>query len=368
MHMRKVNTDFECVVVGAGIIGLSIARSFSKRGINVLVLEKNKKFGEETSSRNSGVIHAGIYYPKGSLKSLFCKKGNEELYKYARKRKIKINKCQKLIVSCSKSDEIILNKIKSIGKLNGVELFKKTNSDLKRMEPNLNCYSALLSKGSGIIDVHNLMMNFISDIERKKSQIVFNSTVDKVDATQEKIIFSVNSKETFSTKLFINCSGLFSHILAKKIMGLKKELIPKINFIKGNYMKLSGKSPFSRLIYPVPSKFGLGIHSTLNLSGQTIFGPDDEKVTEINYNVSERKKKKFVNSVKKFWPDIIDRNIAPDYSGIRTKTEDNDFMIQDYTNHKVPGLVNLFGIDSPGLTSSIPIGEYVSSKCLNYLR
>ena len=151
MHMRKVNTDFECVVVGAGIIGLSIARSFSKRGVNVLVLEKNTKFGEETSSRNSGVIHAGIYYPKGSLKSLFCKKGNEELYKYARKRKIKINKCQKLIVSSSKSDEIILNKIKRVAKLNGVELSKKTNSDLKKMEPNLKCYSALLSRGSGII-------------------------------------------------------------------------------------------------------------------------------------------------------------------------------------------------------------------------
>ena len=366
--MRKLITDFECVVVGAGIIGLSIARSFTKRGVNVLVLEKNTKFGEETSSRNSGVIHAGIYYPKGSLKSLFCKKGNEELYKYAIERKIKINKCQKLIVACSKSEETILKKIKKIGKLNGVELSQKTNLDLKKMEPNLDCYSALLSKSSGIIDVHNLMLNFVSDIERKKGQIVFNSRVDKVDATKDKIYFSVNSKENFSTKLFINCSGLFSHILAKEIIGLKKELIPRINYVKGNYMKLSGKSPFSRLIYPIPSKFGLGIHSTLNLSGQTIFGPDDEKILKINYNIGERKKKKFVNSVKKFWPSIVDRNITPDYSGIRTKTDSNDFMIQDYTNHKVPGLVNLFGIDSPGLTSCIPIGEYVSSKCLNYLR
>jgi len=366
--MKKINTDFECVVVGAGVIGLSIARSFSNRGVNVLVLEKNAKFGEETSSRNSGVIHAGIYYPNYSLKSLFCKKGNIELYKYAKERKIKVNKCQKLIVSCSKSDEVILKKIQKIGKLNGVELFQKTNSDLKKMEPNLDCNSALLSKNSGIIDVHNLMLNFISDIEKKKSQIVFNSKVDKVDATKEKIFFSVDSKKLFSTKFFINCSGLFSHILAKKIIGLNKKLIPKIKYIKGNYMKLSGNSPFNRLIYPTPTKFGLGIHSTLNLNGQTIFGPDDEKITKIDYNVSERKKKKFVDSIKKFWPNIINKNITPDYSGIRTKTENNDFVIQDYTEHKVPGLVNLFGIDSPGLTSSIPIGEYVSSKCINYLR
>ena len=183
---------------------------------------------------------------------------------------------------------------------------------------------------------------------------------------KKKIKFCINNDNNYySTKFLINCSGLESHLLAQNIKQLKKSSIPKIIFVKGSYMKLSGKSPFKKLIYPVPTKNGLGIHSTLNLDGQTIFGPDDEVVKEINYNVFDEKRLKFVNSIKKFWPEISLDKITCDYSGIRTKVKKNDFIIQDHSDHQIKGLINLFGIDSPGLTSSIPVGEFVADKYID---
>jgi L-2-hydroxyglutarate oxidase LhgO len=365
--MVKDRTDFECVVVGAGILGLSVARSISKRNKKVLVLEKNRRFGEETSSRNSGVIHAGIYYPKKSLKSIFCVKGNSEIYSFAKKRGIHFNKCGKLIVANNPSEEKILLKIKKNASKNGISLLYINNKKLKTIEPNLNCFSALYSETSGVIDSHDLMTNFVFDIESKKGELVFGCKVNTISIEKEKIKFSVNKNNFFTTKVLINCSGLESHLLAKKIKQLNKSLIPKIKFVKGSYMKLTGKSPFKKLIYPVPTQNGLGIHSTLNIEGQTIFGPDDEIVKKINYNVSEEKKEKFINSIKKFWPEISKDKITCDYSGIRTKVKKNDFIIQDYNDHHLKGLINLFGMDSPGLTSSIPIGEYVANKCIYIL-
>jgi L-2-hydroxyglutarate oxidase LhgO len=211
------------------------------------------------------------------------------------------------------------------------------------------------------------MTNFVFDIENKKGELVFGCKVNTISIEKEKIKFSVNKNNFFTTKVLINCSGLESHLLAKKIKQLNKSLIPKIKFVKGSYMKLSGKSPFKKLIYPVPTQNGLGIHSTLNIEGQTIFGPDDETVKKIDYNVSEEKKEKFINSIKKFWPEISKDKITCDYSGIRTKVKKNDFIIQDYNDHHLKGLINLFGMDSPGLTSSIPIGEYVANKCIYIL-
>ena len=364
--MIKNQTDFECVVVGAGVVGLSVARSIAKRNKQVLVIEKNKRFGEETSSRNSGVIHAGIYYPKNSLKATFCKKGNSEIYSYAKKRGINFNKCGKLIIANSSYEEKILSQIKTNAQKNGIILKYKNKTHLKKIEPNLNCFSALYSETSGIIDSHDLMANFIFDIEDKKGELVFQSKVSKVKIEKKKIKFCINNDNNYySTKVLINCSGLESHLLAQNIKQLKKSSIPKIIFVKGSYMKLSGKSPFKKLIYPVPKKNGLGIHSTLNLDGQTIFGPDDEVVKEINYNVFDEKRLKFVNSIKKFWPEISLDKITCDYSGIRTKVKKNDFIIQDHSDHQIKGLINLFGIDSPGLTSSIPVGEFVADKYID---
>ncbi len=366
--MIKNKTDFQCVVVGAGVIGLSVARSIAKKNKNVLVLEKNHKFGQETSSRNSGVVHAGIYYPKNSLKAQLCVKGNSEIYSYAQKRGIKFNKCGKLIIANNPFEEKILSKIKKNADKNGIFLKYKNYKTLKKIEPNLKCYSALYSKTSGIVDSQDLMINFIADIEKKRGKLVFNSKVDYIHEENEKIKFSINKNNFFSTRILINCSGLQSHILASKIEKLNKKLIPKITFVKGSYMKLSSRSPFKRLIYPLPTKYGLGIHSTLNIEGQTIFGPDEEIVKKINYNVIERKKTKFVKSIKKFWPAISKELITCDYSGIRTKVQKNDFVIQDHSIHNIKGLINLFGMDSPGLTSSIPIGEYIANKCMNFLK
>ncbi len=289
--MTNNKTDFQCVIVGAGIIGLSIARCIAKKNKKVLVLEKNKKFGEETSSRNSGVVHAGIYYPKNSLKAKLCAKGNSEIYSYAKQRGIYFKRCGKLIVASNPSEEKVLLKIQQNASENGILLKYKDKKKLKRIEPNLLCHSALYSKTSGIIDSHDLMLNFLNDIEEKKGEIVFNSKVESIQIEKEKIKFSVNKNNYFSTKILINCSGLHSHILAKKIKGYQKTFIPKINFVKGSYMKLSGKSPFKKLIYPIPTINGLGIHSTLNISGQTIFGPDDEAVKKIDYSINDNKKK-----------------------------------------------------------------------------
>ena len=297
--MIKNRTDFECVVVGAGVVGLSIARSISKRNKKVFVLEKNRRFGEETSSRNSGVIHAGIYYPKNSLKSIFCVKGNSEIYSFAKNRGINFNKCGKLIIANNPSEEKTLLKIKQNASKSRVSLKYKNNKELKKLEPNLNCLSALYSETSGVIDSHDLMTNFVFDIENKKGELVFKSKVNSINIEKEKIKFSINKNNFFTTKVLINCAGLESHLLAKKIKQLNKSLIPKINFVKGSYMKLASKSPFKKLIYPVPTKNGLGIHSTLNIEGQTIFGPDDQVIKKIDYNVSEEKKKKIHQFYKK---------------------------------------------------------------------
>ena len=364
--MKKNNTNFQCVVIGAGVIGLAIAKKLAEK-IDVLVLEKNKRFGQETSSRNSGVIHAGIYYPKNSLKAILSRKGNSKIYSYARERGINFNQCGKYIVANNPSEERILLKIKKNASKNGIFLEYKNSKVLKKIEPNLKCYSALYSKSSGIIDTQSLMSNFIKDIENNKGQIIFNSKVEFINICKDKITFSVN-KNFFSTKVLINCAGLQSHILADKISKLEKKFIPKVTLVKGSYMKLSGKSPFKKLIYPVPTNFGLGIHSTLNLEGQTIFGPDEEIISKIDYTVDKNKKNKFVENIKKFWPEISDKKIYCDYSGIRTKVEKNDFIIQDQNIHKNKGLINLFGIDSPGLTSSISIGDFVSKKCINFLK
>ncbi len=365
--MVGLSTDFECVVVGGGVIGLSIARKLSMKGFDVVLIEKNTSFGQETSSRNSGVIHAGIYYGKDSLKTKFCVKGNKLLYEYAKKRNLNYNKCGKFIIAREKNEENKLFNIKLNAEKNGIKLIYKTKKEVKRIEPNLFCHSALYSSESGVIDSHSLMLNFLIDIENNNGQVVFNSEVQSIIPEKNKITFRVDKKHTYTTKILINSAGLNSHILASKIKNFKKNLIPKVKYVKGNYMKLNGKSPFKKLIYPLPTKEGLGIHSTLNLDGQTIFGPDDEKINRISYKISSGIKVKFVNSIRKFWPELQETNIHYDYSGIRTKVSENDFIIQDYRVHSIPGIINLFGIESPGLTSSIVFGDFISQKCKEIL-
>ena len=369
MKVRKhTKYDFDCVVVGAGVVGLSIARSISKSGIQVIVLESKSVFGQETSSRNSGVIHAGIYYNPGSLKSIFCKEGNKALYEYASKRNIRHKKCGKIIFARNSNESEKLFDLQMNAKKNSIILKHLNHKEVKLIEPNLECHSALLSNTTGIIDVHDLMLNYIVDIEKNNGKVVYNSKVGIVDIVNESIRFSINNAESYTTKIFVNSAGLNSHVLAREMSKKKKFFVPNVKYLKGNYIKLFGKSPFKRLIYPLPSKGGLGIHSTLNLSNETIFGPDEEEMKEINYNMNRNIINKFVKCISVFWPNIVTRKTDIDYCGIRTKVKVNDFIIQTFKDHKIKGLINLFGIESPGLTASIPIGNYVAKYCKKYLK
>jgi len=363
-----MGSDFECVVIGAGIVGLAVARRLSFNFREVLVLEKNKTFGLENSSRNSGVIHAGIYYKKKSLKSIFCKKGNEALYKYACERKIDHNKCGKLIIAQNESEDRQLLKLKKNATQNGVSLKKLNKNQISMLEPELKCFSALYSPTTGIIDINSVMLNFVADIENNNGRIVYNNKIKYLSKHQNTIKFTNDKKTSFTTKILINCAGLHSHNLAKSIDGMIQKSIPKVTYVKGNYFKLEGKSPFKKLIYPLPTSYGLGIHSTINLSNQTIFGPDEEIVRSIDYSVNKNKKKDFIENIRQFWPEIINKTITEDYSGIRTKVRANDFIIEEGSKNGVSGLINLYGIESPGLTSCLQIGEYVNTMCKKYLK
>ena len=357
--------DFDCTIIGAGVVGLAIGSYFSQKKRKVLVIEKNKTFGEENSSRNSGVIHAGIYYPNNSLKAKLCKIGNKMIYKYAKKKKINHLSCGKFIISQNKSEEKKLFEIKKNAQENGVNLIYLDKREVKKIEPNVTCYSALLSKSSGIIDVHDLMSNLIIDIEKNKGQIVYNQEVNFIEQLDSKVNFMIKKyDQIFTTNYLINSAGLNSHLLAKNIMGYDNNLIPKILLIKGNYFKLSGKSPFKKLVYPLPSKKGLGIHSTINFNFDTIFGPDTQNINKVDFKVSKKLEGKFIKSIENYWPEIKNRKIIPDYSGIRTSPENKDFVIQGKEIHKMNGIINLFGIESPGLTSSLAIGKYIFDKYL----
>ena len=353
--------DFEVTIIGGGVVGLSIARELSSLGRKVLVIDKNSSFGQENSSRNSGVIHAGIYYPQGSFKNKFCSTGNKTLYSYAKERGIRFLNCGKIIVATRKEEEKKLNQIVLNAERNGLFLKKLTKTQLKEYEPELVGETGLLSKTTGIIDIHDLMLNFITDIENNNGLVRFNSEFSHSINKTNYISFFLKKdiKDEIKTKCIINCTGLYSHLVAKTIDGIHFDDIPRIRYVKGNYMSLSGKSPFKKLIYPLPEKDGLGIHSTLNLDGVTIFGPDTVEVDKIDFKVTKNINKKFINSISKYWPQIKNRDLNYDYCGIRPKNPHNDFSFLTKKMGNDCFIINLFGIESPGLTSSIQIGKYV---------
>ena len=366
INVLSLDMDFEVTVIGAGVIGLCIARKMCKKNFDTVVIEKNKSFGKETSSRNSGVIHAGIYYTKSSKKSIFCKTGNKLLYEYIKEKKINHLKCGKLIVASCKSEDVLLKDIKKNASKNGVNLIYYNRKQTNKIEPQVNVYSSLFSPTTGTVDVHEYMLNLENDIINDKGLITYNSEVEEIWPEDKQISFKIkNENKIFKTRILINSAGLFSHKLAKKIKFLDLKTIPKINYIKGDYFKLIGRPPFKKLIYPLPSKNSLGIHSTINLNNETIFGPDEEFVDKISYNIKLQKKKKFIDSIKKYWPEIEKREIQPDYSGIRTTSISNDFIIQSKENHKINGLINLYAINSPGLTSSLALSEFTNANIAN---
>ncbi len=359
-------TDFvETIVIGAGVIGLAIARECARRGQEVLVLERHGHFGEETSSRNSEVIHAGIYYPKDTLKARFCVEGKKKLYEYCESHGVPHKNLGKLIVATSDEELTTLSAIRQKAADNGVEdLSWISKTELKAMEPELSCKGALLSPSTGIIDTHQYMLALVGDIETAGGFIAYNSAFSRAEHRGGHYLVQAG-ENTLTCRNLINSAGLGAQAAAQNIDGLSADHIPTRYLTKGNYYTMNAKSPFKRLIYPVPQSASLGVHVTLDLGGQIRFGPDQEWIEEIDYNVNPNRADAFYEAIRKYWPALPDDSLIPAYSGIRPKIQSptdphKDFYISGPSDHGLPGLVNLYGMESPGLTSSLAIGAYVA--------
>lgn len=357
----------DCVVIGAGVVGLAVARALALAGRDVIVVEAAEGIGTETSSRNSEVIHAGIYYPKGSLMARACVAGRRMLYAYCADHGVPHLNCGKLIVATNAAESEKLAEIKGRAEANGVEGMRLLDArEAIALEPNLQCTAALLSPSTGIVDSHSFMLAMEGDAESHGAMFAFHSPVTKGRAINGGIELEVGGAEPMNLRcrLVINSAGLHAPLLAKKIDGMPSELIPTAYYAKGNYFTLTGRSPFSRLIYPVPVPGGLGVHITVDLGGQAKFGPDVEWIDGIDYSVDPHRADKFYAAVRRYWPGLKDGALQPGYAGIRPKIvpqgqAGQDFVIQGPAEHGVPGLVNLFGIESPGLTASLALAELV---------
>ncbi len=372
----------DCVVIGAGVVGLAVAQALALSpkftGREVMVLEAANAIGTGTSSRNSEVIHAGIYYPQGSLKAQLCVQGRAMLYDYCAERGIGFKRCGKLIVATNDAQVAQLQGIIAKAAANGVnDLVMLTREQARSLEPNLECVAAVHSPSTGIVDSHALMLALQGDLENAGGMVVLNAAVEsaqiiasnsivagiKYSDSAIQIIASDGTELEAST--VVNAAGLYAPALARRFAGLDAQFVPPDFYAKGNYFTLSGRSPFERLIYPVPEAAGLGVHLTLDLGGQAKFGPDVQWVdSPDDLVVDPARGDAFYAEVRKYWPALQDGALIAGYAGIRPKINAphevaKDFMIQGPKGHGVAGLVNLFGIESPGLTSSLAIGQRV---------
>jgi len=360
----------EAVVVGAGVVGLAVARALAMSGREVVIVEAEDAVGTHTSSRNSEVIHAGIYYPKGSLKASSCVSGKELLYDYCAGHGVPHRRCGKLIVATDQSQVEELSSIKKKAHANGV-----TDVDFIPVEkalawePELRCVAALHSPSTGIIDSHALMLAYLGDAEAHGAMLALRSGLIGADVVADGFVLHVGGSDamTLKSSILINSAGLRAPTVARSVEGYRAELAPKEYYAKGNYYSLARKNPFTRLIYPVPEPGGLGVHVTLDLAGQARFGPDVEWVERINYDVDPKRADRFYAAIRRYWPGLPDGALTPGYAGIRPKTAGPgapapDFHIQGPREHGVPGLVHLFGIESPGLTASLALAGMVARE------
>lgn len=356
----------DCVVVGAGVVGLAVARALALAGREVMVLEAANAIGTETSSRNSEVIHAGIYYPQGSLKARLCVQGKAMLYDYCAQRGLPHRRCGKLIVATSPQQQAQLDGIRQRAAANGVDdLQWLTRDEARALEPELECVAALLSPSTGIVDSHALMLALLGDLENAGGLLALNSPLERAQCSPDAIHLEARDGTRISARTVVNAAGLHAPDLARRFAGLDPAHVPRAAYAKGNYFTLSGRAPFSRLIYPVPEAAGLGVHLTLDLGGQARFGPDVEWVETIDYTVDPARAEGFYSAIRRYWPGLSDAALHPSYAGIRPKLttpagQDADFVIQDAASHGVPGLINLYGIESPGLTSCLAIAQAVA--------
>jgi L-2-hydroxyglutarate oxidase LhgO len=359
------------VVIGAGVVGLAVARALIQAAPassrDWLVLESADAIGTGTSSRNSEVIHAGIYYPQGSLKAQWCVQGRDMLYRYAQERGVSHQRCGKLIVATHTSQLPALEAILKKAHANGVtDVVMLTAQQAQAMEPQLACVAALHSPSTGIVDSHGFMLALQGDFENAGGIVALNSPVASAICRDDGIVLQMVDGSELLASTVVNAAGLTAPWLAQKFDGLAAQHVPHAFFAKGNYFTLSGKSPFSRLIYPVPEAAGLGVHLTLDLGGQAKFGPDVQWVEgPDDLVVSSAHEQSFYTEVRKYWPALPDGALQAGYAGIRPKISGPqetaaDFCLQGPAQHGVKGLVNLFGIESPGLTSALAIGEAVA--------
>jgi L-2-hydroxyglutarate oxidase LhgO len=357
----------ECVVVGAGVIGLAVARRLAQAGREVIILEAAEGIGTVTSSRNSEVIHAGIYYPAGSLMARMCVSGKRALYRYCSDHGVPHRNCGKLVVATTPNETAKLQSIRAHAEANGVLDLQTLGADAARaLEPALNCDAALLSPSTGIIDSHAFMLALRGDAEEAGAVCAFYAPLLRATADAGRIEIEVGGAAPISLecKLLVNAAGLSAPTVARGISGMPIELIPPAYLAKGNYFSCQARAPFSRLIYPVPEPGGLGVHLTLDMAGQARFGPDVEWVETVDYAVDPARAARFYPAIRRYWPTLPDGALMPSYSGIRPKIVPpavavQDFLIQGPNDHGVDGLINLFGIESPGLTSALAIADHV---------
>jgi L-2-hydroxyglutarate oxidase LhgO len=362
--------EVEAIVVGAGVIGLAAARALALAGREVVVLEKAYTIGFETSSRNSEVIHGGLYYPQGSLKATSCVEGRERLYLYCRDHGVPHAALGKLIVATSDEEIPGVEKIAAAAKANGVgNLEWLSVAQAQAMEPELHCVAALLSPSTGIIDSHALMLAYQGEAEDNGAMVAFKTPLLGGAVRGDGFELNIGGDEptTIRCRILVNAAGLHAPALARAIDGIPLDTIPPAYFCRGCYFTLAGKTPFHRLIYPVPVPGGLGVHITLDLAGQARFGPDVEWIDDVDYAVDPRRCDSFYAAVRRYWPGLQDGALQPGYAGIRPKISGpndpaTDFVIQGPAEHGVPGLVNCYGIESPGLTASLPLADEVLRK------
>lgn len=362
--------QIDAVIVGAGVVGLAIARKLAQAGLEAVIVDGEADFGTWTSARNSEVIHAGIYYPRGSLKASLCVRGKELLYEYCSARDIPHQQCGKLIFAASPDQGPALDAIQAAAEVAGVMDLKRISAGMARsLEPMLGCHEALLSPSTGIIDSHAYMRALLADAEAAGAQFARHTRITHLSRREGGwgIHMGGGTGPVAVAPVVVNAAGLTAHLLARETEGLTGEHVPDVRYARGVYFTFSGRTPFRHLVYPVPVPGGLGTHLTLDMAGMARFGPDVEWIDDIDYTVDPARKAMFLAAAQLIWPDIDADRLVPGYAGIRPKLSGPgepaaDFMISGPGEHGLPGLVNLFGIESPGLTASLAIADVVAEK------
>jgi L-2-hydroxyglutarate oxidase LhgO len=357
--------DAETIVIGAGVIGLAVARRLAALGQDVLVIEESDGVGQQTSSRNSEVVHAGIYYAPGSLKARLCVAGRAALYEYCASRGVPAKAIGKLIVATSDEEIPSLRALQLRATKNGVnDLVWLDRSGILALEPELSCEAALFSPSSGIVDSHAFMLALQGDAENNGATFAFRAKVSQIARNDSAYVVKVSGEEQFelTCRNVVNCAGLGAQEIARNIEGYAQRLVPPRFLAKGNYFSVSGATPFTHLIYPMPANGGLGVHVTLDLSGRMRLGPDIHWVDEVDYAPDMTLEQQFSDSVATFWPEVRNRELSWTYSGVRPKvtgpgSENADFVVAGPDDHGMPGLVCFFGIESPGLTASLALAD-----------